>query len=223
MFLNKVIHFLPTHADADGRAFGARLIHIMWKIRNPCKERHMRNWPILLLFVLLVLFGCSKDGHIYIKLENKHLQDTAAGAWLRLFNLDYKPGTERTKKQVVDKLRSQGKLVDEYLYEDGANKVKTYVWEFAGYRFKEEYYRGGIWEGPKVVPFQEYYNGGWNTWITVVFDKPISYSKLLPQHYQQINPSRKYEHTATVKSMIDQKRRLFLFGHGSRCNRISLF
>lgn len=187
------------------------------------EELRMQKYTLSFVFIVFFLLGCSKEGHIYIELKNTRLQDTPPGAWIRIFEVDYSPGANRIKMQIVDKLRSEGRLVDEYLHEEGANKVKTYVWEFSGYRFKEEYYKGGIWEGPKVVTFQEYYSGGWNTWVTIVFDKPVPYSKLLPQHYQKINPNRKYEHTATIESQIDQERRLFLVGYGSNCNRISLF
>jgi len=179
------------------------------------------------VFVLLVLtlsvVSCSKEGHIVITLPDTHLEETPAGFWLRMFEVDYSPGAERLKKQVVDKLRSDGTLVDEYIHEEGANKVKTYVWKYRGHKIREEYYKGGIWEGPKIVPFQEYYNGGWNSWVTIEFSEGILYSKLLPNHYKKINPNRKYEHTATIESTIDQERRLFLFGYGSRCQRISLF
>jgi len=190
--------------------------------RSALLDGHMRR--ILILFWLPVsLIACSKEGHIFIKLSDTHLEETPAGFWLSLFSLDYSPGAERMKKQVMDKLHEHGTLIDEYIHKDGVNTVKTLIWDYAGHRFKEEYYKGGIWEGPKIVPFQEYSNGGWNTWITIVFNEGIPYSELLPDHYPKINPKRKYEHTATIESAIDQGRRLFLFGYGSRCQRILLF
>ncbi len=176
------------------------------------------------LFVIVcIINACSKDGHVFVKLPETHLEETHAGFWLAIFEIDYSPGAERLKRQVLDKLRSEGTLIDESVYQDGANNVTTRVWKYRGEKIKEEYYKGGIWKGPKVVPFQEYYNGGWNSWITIEFDEGVPYSKLLPSHHNKINPNRKYGHTATIESAIDQKRRLFLFGYGSWCQRISLF
>lgn len=177
----------------------------------------------ILLVLAFGVVGCSKDGHIVITLPDTHLEETPAGFWLSMFEIDYSPSAERLKKQVMDKLKSEGTLVDEYVHEDGANKVMTHVWKYRGHKIWEEQYKGGIWEGPKIVPFQEYYNGGWNSWITIKFSEGIPYSKLLPDHHKKINPNRKYEHTATIESTVDQERRLFLFGYGSRCQRISVF
>lgn len=171
----------------------------------------------------VAIAACSKDGHIVIDLSDTHLEETASGKWLKMFEVDYASGAERMKKQVVDKLRSEATLIDEYVYEDGANRVMARVWLYRGQMVREEYYKGGIWEGPKVVPFQEYYAGGWNSWITIEFESGMPYSKLLPNHYTKINQNRKYEHTATIKSRLDQDRRLFLFGYGDQCQRISLF
>ncbi|MCS4505626.1 hypothetical protein NYO91_16185 [Arhodomonas aquaeolei] len=187
----------------------------------------MNQFSYSLIFCLglmtVLITGCSKDGHIVIGLSNKHLEETAAGEWLKIFDIDYAPGAERMKKQVTAKLQLQGTLIDEYAYESGANRVMVRVWLYEGTKIKEEYYKGGIWEGPEVVPFQEYYAGGRNSWITIEFDGGVPYSELLPAHYTKITQNRKYEHTATIKSSLDQDRRLFLFGYGDRCQRISLF
>ena len=67
---------------------------------------------------------------------------------------------------------------------------------------------------------------GWgsrNLWITIEFEKGIAYSELLPDQYQMLDPVRTYEHAVTVESSADQHRRLFLFGYGPLCRRISLF
>ncbi|MCG2789576.1 MAG: hypothetical protein L6405_06475 [Actinomycetia bacterium] len=177
----------------------------------------------LLLVLYINIIACSKDGHIVIKLTDKHLEETPSGFWLAMFELDYSLGGERMKKQVMDKLKLDGKLIDEFVREDGANTVYTRLWKYKGEKLKEEIYKGGIWNGPKVVPFQEYHYEGWTSWITIEFENGIPYSTLLPDHYTNINPKRKYEHTATIESVIDQGRRLFLFGYGSNCKRISLF
>ena len=184
---------------------------------------HLIVWYSLLLVLSVNIIACSKDGHIVIKLTDKHLEETPAGFWLAMFELDYSTGGERMKKQVMDKLKLDGTLLDEYVHENGSNTVYTRNWKYRGEQLKEEIYKGGIWKGPKVVPFQEYHRAGWSSWITIEFEKGIPYSKLLPEHYTNINPKREYEHTATIESVIDQGRRLFLFGYGSNCKRISLF
>lgn len=147
------------------------------------------------------------------------------GSWLGVFDLDYSEDAGHLKLQVIDKLRAEADLIDEYVYEEEGNKVGARTWELQGMRIKEEYYRGGDWEGPKVLPEQRYYNGGpaENLWITIEFERGIPYSKLIPDHHQLLQPVREIEHTVTVESSQDQGRRLFLFGYGELCRRISLF
>jgi len=181
---------------------------------------------IILMIMAFSISSCSKEGHIYIKLPEKHLEETPAGFWLSMFEIDYSQGAERIKKQVMDKLKSDGVLLDQYIHEGGlkdACTVYTRIWKYRGRKIKEEIYKGGIWNGPKIIPFQEYNNGGWSSWITIEFEERIPYSKLIPNNYRNINSKRRYEHTATIESTIDQGRRLFLFGYGDRCRRISLF
>ena len=185
------------------------------------KQFFTKFFAILILSISFI--GCSKDGYIVIDLEGEHLENTPSGFWLDVFDIDYSFSSERLKTQVVNQLKTGGALLDEYTHKEGANTVKTYVYKFREYKILLEYYDGGIWEGPKVIPFQEYYNGGLNSWVTIEFKEGIPYSKLLPNNYMEINQNRKYEHTATIKSTIDQERRLFLFGYGSNCQRISLF
>ena len=134
----------------------------------------MKPDPIKLVSQFFIIFtlafciiSCSKDKHIFIKLDNTHLKDTPPGFWLNIFELNYSQDAIRLKKQIMNKLRSEGELLDEYNYNDGPNVVKTFLWKYCGLNIKEQYYNGGIWEGPKVIPFQEYSNGGWNTWFTI--------------------------------------------------------
>jgi len=176
--------------------------------------------PIITFFILLS--ACSKEGHIDIKLTDKHLEEIPAGNWLKIFNLDYHSG-EEIKVQISKKLRTEGELFDETIHKENSNDVRTYIWDFKGVKIKEQYYTGGIWGGPKVISYQEYYNAGTNIWITIIFKEAKLYSDLLPDHYNNINPNRKYEHTATIESRKDSGRRLFLFGYGKYCERISLF
>ena len=181
---------------------------------------------VILLIMASIISSCSKDGHIFIELPEKHLAETPAGFWLSMFEIDYSPGAERMKKQVMDKLKSDGVLLDQYVHKGGlkgACTVYTRIWKYKGKNIKEEIYKGGIWNGPEIIPFQEYSNGGGTSWITIEFENGIPYSKLIPDEYRNINSKRRYEHTATIESTIDQGSRLFLFGYGDRCQRISLF
>jgi hypothetical protein len=182
--------------------------------------------PVFLAIILLNIRSYLGDGHIFIELQEKHLTETPAGFWLSMFEIDYSPGAERMKKQVMNKLESDGLLLDQYAQKGGLKDaciVYTRIWKYKGKSIKEEIYKGGIWNGPKIIPFQEYSNGGWTSWITIEFEDSIPYSKLLPDEYERINPKRRYEHTATIESKIDQGRRLFLFGYGDTCKHISLF
>lgn len=181
------------------------------------------HWKLVILVSLLVLLAaCSKEHPIDVDVQDLHLAELPAGEWLKAFQLKYTPDQENLKKQILRKLREEGKLNNEYSNKENGNDVTTRIWSYKGYTIKEQYYRGGIWEGPKVMPYQEYYQGELAVWITVEYQDGVPYSKLLPEHYQLISQNRKYEHTATINSKKDRAR-LFLFGYGSRCQRISLF
>jgi hypothetical protein len=174
------------------------------------------------LFVIFILAGCSKEGHIEFDAQNSRLEELPAGKWLTTFDISYSPGADEPKKQILFKLRQEGQLHDEYKREENGNLVTTRVWNYKGHTIKEQYYQGGIWKGPIIIPYQEYYQGELSVWISIEYPKGIPYSKLLPNHHKKINPSRKYEHTAPLTSKKDHAR-LFLFGYGSLCQRISLF
>ena len=176
----------------------------------------------ILVALLLALAACSKEGHIDIEVQALRLDQLPAGAWLSAFEISYKPGADDPKKQILRKLREEGKLKDEFKREENGNIVTTRVWNYRGYTIKEQYYEGGVWPGPEIIPYQEYVQGELRVWITVEFPEGVRYSKLLPEHYQNINPSRKHEHTATIKSKA-ARARLFLFGYGSFCQRISFY
>jgi len=182
-----------------------------------------RKLATIFILVGILCTSCARERHIDIELKDTHLEETPAGSWLSDFGLSYTPEAESIKLQIVAKLKEYGTVVDEYTREDGANTVKTTVYDYQGKRFLEQYYAGGIWEGPKVIPYQEYYNAGWNVWLTLDLGQGVPYPELLPEHHVQINPNRKYEHTATIESEKDNGRRLFLFGHGNLCKRICLF
>lgn len=178
---------------------------------------------LLIVIIAILLFsGCSKEGHIDFEVSDQHLDQHPAGSWLATFDVDYSQGPRSIKKQILEKLHNKGKLIDKYRREENANVITTFIWNYKGNTIKEEYYRGGIWGGPKIIPYQEYYAGELAVWITIEFKEGFPYSKVIPNHYKQINVKRKYEHTATIKFPKDNAR-LFLFGYGSICNRISLF
>lgn len=160
-----------------------------------------------------------------IRLSEGHLQNLPMGSWLRFFDLDYSPDAPHLKLQVIAKLQADATLLEQYVYEEQGNNVGVRSWDFKGMRIKEEYYRGGEWEGPTLIPAQEFYQGGpaENLWISIEFERGIRYSELIPDHYQLLNEVRDYEHAVTIEAPGDQNRRLFLFGYGRLCRRISLF
>ena len=180
------------------------------------------NKLFIIIFALLFLGGCSNDGHIDFEVVNQHLEQNPAGSWIAAFNVDYEQGPRSIKKQILENLHNRGNLIDKYQREDNGNLITTYLWSYQGSTIKEESYEGGIWRGPKIIPYQEYYAGELSVWITIEFKEGIPYSKVMPNHYKQSNVKRKYEHTATIKFTKDNAK-LFLFGYGSICNRISLF
>ena len=174
------------------------------------------------LVVVLTIIGCPQEGHVNIRLRDKHLEDVPAGRWLKVFSLRYESGAPPMKEQILEKLHSEGVLEDKNEHEENATRILTYEWRFQGMKIKEEYYVGGSgWRGPKVSPQQAFREAGSDAWVTIETGE-TPYQDLLPEKYVQIIPHRIHEHTATVASAVDA-RRLFLFGYGNTCKRISLF
>lgn len=171
---------------------------------------------------MFIFVGCSKDGHIEFDSQNSRLEELPAGKWLTIFKISYSSDAKEPKQQILHKLRKEGQLRDEYKREENGNLITTRVWTYKGHTIKEQYYQGGVWKGPKIIPYQEYYQGELPVWITIEYSEGIPYSTILPRHYKRINSNRKYEHTATITSK-EYRERLFLFGYGSLCKRISLF
>tara|TARA_B100000767_G_C19514207_1_gene429693 strand:+ start:110 stop:673 length:564 start_codon:yes stop_codon:yes gene_type:complete len=180
---------------------------------------------LVYLFLLFWFNACSTKNngdHIVLKLDNQHLKDTPAGFWLNDFDIDYSINSERFKKQVSDIIVNEGELIDGYFSQDNFNEVETLIYQYKDYQILIEQYKDGIWKGPKVIPFQEYHNGGLSSWITIKLKSNIPYAELIPNKYKDLNPNREYEHSVTIESQIDQERRLFLFGSGLYCERITL-
>src|SRR4030042_3738184 len=155
----------------------------------------MKKNLAIVVVIVLALVACSKEGHIDIELSDLHLDQLPAGKFLTAFEISHQPDSDNPKKQILINLREKGELRDEYKREENGNKVKTRIWNYRGYIIKEQYYEGGVWCGPKIIPYQEYYQGELPVWITVEFPEGIPYSQLLPDHYHKINPNRKHEHT----------------------------
>lgn len=185
---------------------------------------------VMVLTFFLLVTGCSNKGGPSIELKNKHLEEVPAGNWLKMFNLDYNSGKE-IKIQITEKLRNEGILFDRYIGrtdEGRDNGVLTSIWNFKGYTIQEEYYgeceeiRSYKREGKTYREWKVRGGEGGGVWITIIFKEPKPYSELLPDHYKDIEEFR-IEHTATIESKKDRGRRLFLFGYGKYCNRISLF
>lgn len=172
--------------------------------------------------LLLGLASCSKERHVDIEASDCHLDQLPSGEWLAAFQVSWKPGSEDPKRQILQKLRVEGMLTNEFRQKENGNDVITRVWNYHGHIIKEQYYQGGIWRGPEIIPYQEYYQGELPVWISIEFPEGIPYSKLLPDQYQDINANRKHEHTATINCKEDRAR-LFLFGFGSLCQRISYY
>ena len=166
--------------------------------------------------------GCSREPQVEVDVES-HLQDTLAGKWLTEFHLSYDQGAPPIKQQIADILLANGTLLTKYSSEENGNNVTTFFWRYNGKTIREQVFKGGIWGGPKVHPEEEYYSGELLVWFTLdLGERGILYSELLPRNYQDLKESRKIEHAATIKSGTDHAR-LFLFGYGDRCTRISLF
>jgi hypothetical protein len=184
----------------------------------------MKAAPALILAMVVatvVLSACSRQPHVKVDAES-HLQDTLAGKWLTTFRLRYESGASPIKKQIAAELRANGTLLDKYSSEENGNVVLTLVWSYRGTTIREQYFKGGIWAGPQVYPPQEYYLGELPVWFTLELGQGVPYSELLPGNDQILKEPREMEHTATIESRADNAR-LFLFGHGARCTRISLF
>ena len=180
---------------------------------------------IVFLFLSIWFNACSSNNsgdHVVLELDNQHLKDTPAGFWLNDFDIDYSFESRRFKRQISDIIENEGELIDGSFSTDNFNEVQTLIYNYKDYKILIQQYEGGIWEGPKVIPFQEYTSGGWSSWITISLKDSIPYAELIPNKYKDLNPNREYEHSVTIESKIDQERRLFLFGRGLYCERITL-
>ena len=179
----------------------------------------------VLLFVVLffILSSCSRnlENHLEITLNNLHIEDVASGDWINNFKFD-RLSSKNIKTQVYLDIIDRGELVDEFLWEEHGNEVFTRVYELENIEVSLNLYNGGIFNGPNLFPPQQYHSGD-NLWISYEFNEPISYKELIPNNFQKLEEIRKYEHSATITSKLSKGTRLFLFGFGSFCKKVTLY
>lgn len=167
---------------------------------------------ISLVILFLSFHGCSdKNPGIDISLqENEQLEDIAAGWWIKELGLHYGAQSKYITIQIHDYLHEKARLLDKYQADDGA---LTAIWEYDG-------------KTTQIVIEEKIYQSsdGQNIWMTYEYPSPgTTWSNIIPSDYTRLKPDRKYEHAVTIHSVADGKARLFLFGGGEYCRRISLF
>lgn len=168
------------------------------------------NLIILLSFTVL-LFNCSNRDSLYIDLpDNKKLEDTTAGWWIREIGLSSKSNSKKLSYKIHNQLVNKAKLLDKYELED---KGIRFIWEYPGRNkiilIKEDIY-------------VDNYHGDEIIWIHFEYPPPgIHWKEILPNDYMSIKKNRKLEHAATINS-THENARLFLFGGNEYCQSISL-
>ena len=179
---------------------------------------------IKLLFVTLIitLISCDDENdHIEIDLQKKHLWEIKAGFWLKTFNIDTSSNIT-IKKQITDKLEEEGLLIKQDQRKEGIHRITRWTFKFYGMDVVNEVYQGGVWNGPEIKSYHQYPNG-YTNWITFKLKKPIKYTEILGLDSLDIKKVRSRAHTATIIGNLDDEKRLFLFGYGDECNKISLY
>ena len=166
------------------------------------------NRFVLILIVFILLCGCSRSPHISIELpEDKRLEETRAGWWIKELNLSY-----NNEKSIVinisDKVNQVGVLLDSYYEKDKKRHVSK--WKING-RTKS------------FVLLQKSYDGEL-THFVVPSQNPegILWTEIVDRGYKLIDRDRRHIHAATINSKRDKGARLFLFGWGDYCTSISL-
>ena len=151
--------------------------------------------------------------------ENQHLEDTKAGVWIKAFNFEYDDNSSYLTEKIHDKLMevsefSLAQLIDKYT-ED--NNSVTSVWEFhqmPKFPFKRE---------PMLI-YETLKKGYPHPWMILKLEPPgLSWSFLIPEHYELLKPNRKHENAVVIRSPADNGARLFLLGWGNYCTEIELF
>jgi hypothetical protein len=169
----------------------------------------------LFVFFLIcwAMVGCSgRNTGINIDLpENQHLEDHPAGWWIKELSLKYDHNSkERITQRVHNRLVARGGIfIDKY----SKNKQNfVFVWEYVGLR--------------KVFVVEEHYFYGEDSAdlsITIPLEPPgITWESIIPNHCDKLKPNRISELAATIESKADRGARLFLYGWGQYCTRITL-
>ena len=179
------------------------------------------KFKISWLVFIILLTGCSnRESGIDITLpENKHLEETNAGIWIKVFNFAHDDNSPYLTEKIHDKLMevsesSLAQLIDKYA-ED--NNSVTLVWEYhqlPKFPFKRE---------PLVIHVT-LKKGYPYPWVTLKLEPPgLSWSFLIPEHFELLKPNRKSETAVVIESPADNGVRLFLLGWGNYCTEIMLF
>lgn len=164
--------------------------------------------------VILVLSaqGCSdRNSCIDISLpESQRIEDTAVGWWIKGLVLHYGNQSKYITTQMHIRLNAEAKLIDKYIND---RKGQVTIWE---------YYNNNT----PIIIKEEVNEGsdGQTIWMSYEYPYPgIIWSKIIPADFQRLKPNRKYEHAVTIDSAADKGARVFLFGWGEYCTRISIF
>lgn len=167
---------------------------------------------ILLAVLLVSVYSCSdKNSGIDIRLsENQRIEDMAAGWWIKDLDLENGKQSKYITVQMHYRLIQQARLINRY---NNDRNGLVAIWEYYGKTnpviIKEEIYEG---------------SDGQTIWMSYEYPSPgVLWSKVIPADYQRLKPNRKYEHAVTIHSTADKGARIFLFGWGDYCTRISIF
>lgn len=179
---------------------------------NKSKIGSRISWIYPLLLAFSILGGCSSDEGIDIKLpENKRLEDTQAGWWIKELDLSYYDDKKYLVNKISERLSEVGILLDTYI-----EKEDVYVkkWEISTSR-------GAL----IILEKQSQTNDDelFHSFEIPLEPKGIPWKNLIDNQYKQLKPKRKYEHAVTITSSLDKGARLFLFGWGNYCTSIAMW
>lgn len=165
------------------------------------------NRLVFILIVFTLLYGCSRSPHISIELpEDKRLEDTRAGWWIKELNLSYN-NQKSIMRNIHDKVKQVGVLLDGYTEKKDTQVIK---WRIDG---KTE----------SFVLIEKLDSNG-HLYFEIPSNNPegILWTEIVDRGYKLIDRDRKRKHGATITSKRDRGARLFLFGWGDYCTSIGL-
>ncbi|MBI5587142.1 MAG: hypothetical protein HY889_02110 [Deltaproteobacteria bacterium] len=158
------------------------------------------------LLLLLLITACSSNGSVDIELpKGMHLEDTTAGSFLKILDIDY-DGNLSFIGEIRKALKRNAGLEDEYI--EGKNKVVVRRWRVLSSRNKRSFI---LYE--KIAPenniWFEYPLGG----------EGVPYAALIGEKAKDLKSDRKYEGSVYISSKADNAR-LVLFGFGNYCTSV---